>query len=60
MEADVAYYRRRLVEERAAASAAQDAKVRSVHLELAAAYEERSASLEAQNANPKLHLVTAA
>ena len=60
MEADLNYYGRRSAEERAAASAAQDTKVRNVHLELAAAYEQRMAMLEAHNGNPQLHLVPAA
>lgn len=60
MEADLIYYRRRSAEERAAADAARDARVRDVHLELALAYEKRSASLEVQNGNPKLQLVSAA
>ena len=60
MEAELAYYRRRLAEELAAASVAQDAKVRRIHLELAAAYEQRSTSLEDHNGNRMLHLVPAA
>lgn len=60
MEADLLYYRRRFAEELAAASAAREAKVRDVHLELAAAYERRSASLESHNENAMPHLVPAA
>jgi len=60
MDADLNYYRRRSAEERAAAASARDYKVRDVHLELAAAYEERSAILEAQNGNQRLQLVPAA
>jgi hypothetical protein len=60
MEADLVYYRRRSMEERIAAASAVVAKVREVHLELAAAYEQRAAVLEAHNGNSRLHLVSAA
>jgi hypothetical protein len=60
MEADLAYYRRRSAEERIAAASARNANVREIHLELAAAYEERTATLEAHNGNSRLRLVSAA
>lgn len=60
MEADLVYYRRRSVEERTAAASTTNAKVREIHLELAAAYEQRTATLEAHNGNSRLHLVSAA
>jgi hypothetical protein len=60
MEADLAYYRRRLAEETAAAAAALHPKVRQVHLELARGYEGRIAELEAERGRAHLHLVTAA
>ena len=60
MEADLIYYRRRSAEERTAAVSAVNAKVREIHLELAAAYEQRITTLEAHNGNSRLHLVSAA
>lgn len=60
MEADLVYYRRRAAEERSAAALAINEKVRAVHLELAIAYDRRSARLEVPNGNHKLHLVSAA
>lgn len=60
VEADLVYYRRRLAEERSAAAASSDAKVRAIHLELAAAYEARTAALSAANGNTTLRLVPAA
>jgi len=60
MDADLDYYRRRSAEERAAAAGARDTKVRDVHLELAAAYDKLSASVEARKGNPRLQLVSAA
>jgi hypothetical protein len=60
VEADLSYYRRRSVEERTAAAAAPSAKVRAIHLELAAAYEQRTNRLENQNGNAAVHLVPAA
>ena len=60
MEADLVYYRRRSAEEHAAATAARDVKVREIHLELAAAYEQRTSVLEAAHVNIRLHLVSAA
>jgi hypothetical protein len=60
MEADLVYYRRRLAEERSAAALALNGKVRAIHLELAAAYERRTAALEAHNGNSRLHLISAA
>ena len=55
VEADQAYYRRRSEQERSAAAAALDAKSRQAHLELAAAYDQRVATVEAASA----HLVSA-
>ena len=60
MEADLSYYRRRSVEERTAAAAAPSIRVREIHLELAAAYEQRTSRLETPDRNAALHLVPAA
>jgi hypothetical protein len=60
VEGDLVYYRRRSAEERAAAAASRIEKVREIHLELAAAYDQRTARLELQNGNSTLHLVPAA
>ena len=60
MNADLTYYRRRSVEETAAARAAHDSRVRAVHLELARRYEERCAMMEAELRLAHLHLVSAA
>lgn len=59
MEADLVYYRRRSAEEHAAATVARDMKVREIHLELAAAYEQRTTMLEAAHVNTRLHVVNA-
>jgi len=48
MEAELNYYRRRSVEEIAAAAAARDGKVRRVHLELGRRYHEKVITIEAQ------------
>jgi hypothetical protein len=47
MEAELRYYRRRSVEEMVAATAAHDAKVRRIHLELASRYDEKVMMIEA-------------
>lgn len=60
VEADLIYYRRRSAEERTAAAASRNVKVRDIHLELAARYDQRTATLEAHNGNSTLHLVPAA
>jgi hypothetical protein len=60
MDADLSYYRRRSVEENAAARAADDSRVRAVHLELARRYEQRCATMEAELRLAHLHLVSAA
>jgi hypothetical protein len=60
MEADLIYFRRRSVQEAAAAAGARDAKVRAVHLELARRYDERVAALAAEMNVSQLHLITAA
>ena len=60
MEADLVYYRRRAAEERSAAALAINEKARAIHLELAVAYDRRSARVEVPNGNAKLHLVSAA
>ena len=57
MEADLKYYFRRSAEEKAAAEAARDFKVREVHLELARRYAERISSLNATVQRASLHLV---
>lgn len=60
MQTDLLYYRRRFADERAAAAAAADAKVASVHLELARRYGERIGALESVRRESPLHLVSAA
>jgi len=60
VEVDLVYYRRRSAEERTAAAASHNVKVREIHLELAAAYDQRAATLEAHNGNSTLRLVPAA
>lgn len=60
MESDLAYYRRRVAEETAAAAGASHVRVQQVHLELARRYSERVAILEAEPGRVALHLVTAA
>ena len=58
MDRNIAYYKRRLVEERRAGMAAASEKVRDCHFTLAAAYETRLNEL-AKKAQPKLRIVTA-
>ena len=60
MEADLIYYRRRFAEEAAAAKAAQLARVRDVHLELARGYDARVAQLDAEQRRAQIHLIDAA
>jgi hypothetical protein len=60
MEADLIYYRRRSAEERTAAAAAPSVRVREIHLELAAAYEQRTSKLEKPDRKAAFHLVPAA
>ena len=60
MEADLAYFQRRMAEEQAAASAAGHPQVRRVHRELAAAYGARLTELDAPDRPLALHLVSAA
>jgi hypothetical protein len=60
MESDLTYYRRRSVEEAAAAAASLDPKVRAIHLELAERYEVRIAALAAEGSRVHIHLVSAA
>jgi hypothetical protein len=57
MEAELNYYRRRSVEESAAANAAADFKVRNVHLELGRRYNEKISTIEAEIRRSQLHLV---
>jgi hypothetical protein len=57
MEAELNYYRRRSVEESAAANAAADGKVRNVHLELGRRYNEKISTIEAEIRRSQLHLV---
>ena len=57
MEAELRYYRRRSVEEIAAAAAAPDGKVRRVHLELGRRYDEKVMMIEAELEQSQLHLV---
>jgi len=60
METNLAYYRRRLAEERSAELSASHPAVAAAHRELARAYLERMAALEAHTLHPELHLVSAA
>lgn len=60
MNADLTYYRRRVLDETAAATAATDATARRIHLELARRYEERCAGLEAMGKSPAQRLHRAA
>jgi len=59
METDLAYYRRRSVEETAAAAAASHPKARIVHLELARRYDERAGLLATEAGGPIIQLVPA-
>jgi hypothetical protein len=60
MEAALVYYRRRSAEERAAALAARNEKVRAIHLDLAMRYDERVVALAAEQRRAEMHLVSAA
>ena len=60
MDNDAVYYRRRLAEEKAAAIHAPHPQARAAHLEMAARYEERLASVEAGQPQDPLHLVDVA
>jgi hypothetical protein len=60
METDLVYYRRRSAEEKAAAKAALDPRVRRVHVDLARRYDERIAALTTERGQSHLHLVSAA
>lgn len=60
MEADLVYYRRRSAEERIAAAAAHDPKVRAIHVDLAMRYEDRIDALVAEHRRSEIHLVSAA
>lgn len=60
MEADRVYFRRRMDEEQAAAATASHSKVRQIHLDLAACYEARLATIEARQQRTGMHLVSAA
>jgi hypothetical protein len=60
MDKDLAYYRRRLAEERTAEDSAVHPAVRAAHHELARGYVVRIAALEQRSRAPELHLVDAA
>lgn len=60
MDRDLVYYRRRLAEEKAAAIHAPHPQARASHLEMAARYEERLATIEAGAQDGPLHLVDVA
>ena len=60
MERDAVYYRRRLAEEKSAAIHATHPKVRAVHLEMAAGYEQRLAALDAGEEKVALRLIDVA
>ena len=57
MEAELAYYQRRLAEESAAAELAQHIRVRDAHLELARLYAGRVDDLERKRRGGALQLV---
>lgn len=59
MDTDLAYYRRRLAEERAAAHYATHPIVCAAHRDLAREYELRIAAMEAGNGAASIHLVPA-
>ena len=60
IEADLAYFRRRLAQEKAAAEAAGHPKVRQAHLDLAAGYDVRLAEAAALERRDTMHVVSAA
>ena len=60
MDANLAYYRRRLAEERAAAHYATHPIVSAAHRELAREYEERIAAMEASGQQASVHPANAA
>jgi hypothetical protein len=60
MVSDRVYYERRAAEERSAAMGAAHPRVREVHLEMAAAYEQRLQSLAAQELEPSVTLTDVA
>jgi hypothetical protein len=49
MEADVTYFNRRAAEERAAAMASADLRVRQVHLDMAERYQDLANGIAARN-----------
>lgn len=59
MDAELKYYRRRSIEETAAAAVASNSKVRNVHLELGRRYEERISTIEGEIKRAELHPVSA-
>lgn len=59
MTSDVAYYERRVCEERNAAVAAVSPEVRDRHLEFAEAYEERLRGMAAYERRSAMHVVGA-
>ncbi|HWJ37731.1 MAG TPA: hypothetical protein VNR86_03100 [Sphingomicrobium sp.] len=60
MDADLTYYRRRALDETAAATAATDAMACRIHLELARRYGERCAAIEAARLGGAERLLPAA
>jgi hypothetical protein len=60
MDKDRLYFARRAVQERAAALSATDARVRQVHLEMAARYEERLVEIGKAERAAGIHLVDVA
>lgn len=60
MDRDVAYYTRRVAEERQAVLSAATEEARQRHLELASAYESRLGELAAKKPRSTLTIVTAA
>ena len=60
MDVDLAYYRRRQAEEKAATWSALNPAVRAAHHELARLYDDRIATLEAREHNPDIRLVSVA
>jgi hypothetical protein len=60
MDQDRLYYARRAVQERAAAMRATDPRVRQVHVEMAARYEERLVEIGKLEREAGIHLVDVA
>ena len=60
MDLDLAYYRRRVADEQAAALSAMHSSVQAAHRRLAQLYEARLAELQVDARRAEIHLVSAA